>query len=308
MAVDFVIETEGLTKRYGDQTAVRDLTMAVPAGVVAGFVGPNGAGKTTTMGMLLGLVSPSGGSGSVLGEPLAHPAAYLSRVGALLERAAFYPGLTGAENLAVVATAGGHNRAQIPVLLDLVGLGDRGRDPFGAYSLGMKQRLGIAAALLGDPALLILDEPTNGLDPAGIRDMRELIGSLADGGRTVFVSSHVLAQLEQVCDWFVVINRGALVFQGPRPELMDSGDGCLVVAPEREADVGRLDQVLSARGYAVERNHAYVTIRSSDVDVRRAAADVNRAAAAAGVVLVELRPEQVSLEDRYLTLVNGESR
>src|SRR6266508_1854019 len=162
MKTDFVIETLGLTKRYGRRTAVEGLSISVPAGVVAGFVGPNGAGKTTTMSMLLGLVSPTGGTARVLGEPLSKPSAYLRQVGALIERPAFYPGLTGQENLGVLATIGGSDAAQIPSLLALVGLGNRGGDRFGAYSMGMKQRLGIAAALLGDPVLLILDEPTNG--------------------------------------------------------------------------------------------------------------------------------------------------
>jgi ABC-2 type transport system ATP-binding protein len=302
---DFVIETQGLSKRFGRQQAVADLSIAVPAGVVAGFVGPNGAGKTTTMGMLLGLVSRTGGTGRVLGEPLDDPAAYLPRVGALIEGPAFYPGLTGVENLRVMAAAGGHDRRQIPDLLDRVGLAGRGDDRFGAYSLGMKQRLAIAAALLGDPALLILDEPANGLDPAGIREMRELISDLADGGRTIFVSSHVLAELEQVCDWFVMIDHGRLVFQGRASELMRGGDAHLVAAPEHAQDNERLRTLLVARGYEVAVNGSGLAIRTHDRDLRAAAADVNRTAAAEGVVLIELRTERMNLEERYLTMVNG---
>ena len=243
------VSLRGLTKRYGDRAAVEDLTIDVPAGVVAGFVGPNGAGKTTTMAMLLGLVTPTEGTGSVLGAPLADPASYLGRVGALIEGPAFYPGLTGAQNLAVLATAGGHDPAEVPELLELVGLGERGDDRFRRYSFGMKQRLGIAGALLGDPSLLILDEPINGLDPAGVHEMRGLIGRLASGERTVLVSSHVLAELEQVCDWLIVIDGGRLIFQGPADELLDRTGARLVVAPEHPADLDRLGGLLAAAGH-----------------------------------------------------------
>jgi ABC-2 type transport system ATP-binding protein len=189
VTTDYVIETERLTKRYGKRTAVDDLSITVPIGVVAGFIGPNGAGKTTTMSMLLGLAAPTGGDGAVLGKPISEPSGYLAQVGALIERPAFYPGLSGEENLRLLATVGGHDPARVADVLDLVGLGERGGDRFGAYSMGMKQRLGIAGALLGDPALLILDEPTNGLDPAGIHEMRQLIRELADRGRTIFVAA-----------------------------------------------------------------------------------------------------------------------
>ena len=192
-----------------------NLSIEVPAGVVAGFIGPNGAGKTTTMAMLLGLVTPTAGSATVLGSSLHDPASYLGRVGALIETPAFWPGLTGIENLRVLATLGGHDARRIPELLELVGLDARGHDKFGQYSLGMKQRLGIAAALLGDPELLVLDEPTNGLDPAGIKEMREFILGLADGERTMLVSSHILSELEHIADWLIVINDGSLVYQGP---------------------------------------------------------------------------------------------
>src|SRR5262245_14520449 len=204
--------TDGLTKRYGRRVAVDNLSLEVPAGVVAGFIGPNGAGKTTTMAMLLGLVAPTAGSGTVLGSSLDDPAAYLGRVGALIETPAFWPGLTGIENLRVLARLGGHDERRIPEVLELVGLAGRAADRFGAYSLGMKQRLGIAAALLGDPELLVLDEPTNGLDPVGINEIRRFILELADGERTVLVSSHILSELEHVSDWLIVINDGSLLY------------------------------------------------------------------------------------------------
>ena len=319
----------GLTKRYGERTAVDNLTIDVPAGVVAGFVGPNGAGKTTTMAMLLGLVTPTAGQGSVLGEPLADPGSYLGRVGALIEGPAFYPGLSGERNLAVLATAGGHDPAQIPALLDLVGLSARGGDAVRRYSFGMKQRLGIASALLGDPDLLILDEPINGLDPAGVHEMRGLIGRLASGERTVLVSSHVLAELEQVCDWLIVIDGGRLVFQGPADELLDRTGTTLVVAPEHPADVERLRGLLAAAGHAVEegprraatraagaagaaggaaRSGDHLLVAAAGADLRGVAAAINRAAAAEGIVLAELRVARTSLEDRYLTMVQGGDR
>jgi len=305
---DNAIETHRLTKRYGSRTAVEGLSIVVPYGVVAGFIGPNGAGKTTTMSMLLGLTSPSDGGGAVLGRPLREPAAYLRQVGALIERPAFYPGLSGEENLRLLATVGGHDPARIGDLLDLVGLADRGGDRFGAYSLGMKQRLGIAAALLGDPALLILDEPANGLDPAGIHEMRRLLSDLADGGRTIFVSSHILAELEQVCDWLVIIDRGALVFQGSKRELLDSAAAGLVVATEREGDLARLRHSLLERGRRVELRGESLRVDVDGADPRAVAAEVSRAAMAQGAVIVELRLERTNLEERYLEITNGGNR
>jgi ABC-2 type transport system ATP-binding protein len=302
------LSLRGLTKRYGDRVAVDGLTIDVPPGVVAGFVGPNGAGKTTTMAMLLGLVAPSEGDGTVLGEPLADPASYLDGVGALIEGPAFYPALTGARNLAVLATAGGHDPAEIPRLLELVGLSERGHDRVRRYSFGMKQRLGIASALLGAPRLLILDEPINGLDPAGVHEMRGLIGRLAGGERTVLVSSHVLTELEQVCDWLIVIDGGRLIFQGPAAELLDHSGSTLVVAPEHPRDLARLRGLLAAAGHDGEPAEDHLLIALHEDDARGLAAAVNRAAADAGIVLAELRVARMSLEDRYLSMVNGGDR
>jgi len=302
------VSVSGLTKRYGERAAVDGLTIDVPAGVVAGFVGPNGAGKTTTMAMLLGLVAPSGGSGTVLGQPLGTPAAYLHDVGALIEGPAFYPALSGDRNLRVLAAVAGHDPAQIPGLLELVGLGGRGGDRFRGYSLGMKQRLGIAAALLGDPRLLILDEPTNGLDPAGVAEMRRLIAGLARGGRTVLVSSHNLAEVEHVCDWLIVIDHGALVFQGPAAELLDSSAATVVAAPEHARDLGDLQRLLSGAGHDSAAIGGELVIAVNGSEARMLAADVNRVAGAGDIVLAELRATRATLEDRYLTMVNGGDR
>jgi ABC-2 type transport system ATP-binding protein len=299
------LSVTGLTKRYGARTVVNDLDLELPRGVVAGFVGPNGAGKTTTMAMLLGLVRPTAGTGTVLGRPISEPAAYLPHVGALIESPAFYPSLTGADNLRVFATVAGQDTGSIPVLLDSVGLGDRGDDRYRSYSLGMKQRLGIAAALLGEPELLILDEPANGLDPQGVREMRSLVGDLAGSGRTVLVSSHDLSELEQVCDWLVLIDTGRSLFQGPTRDLLNGVSGGLTVVPQRPDDLPALRSLLVARGHAVAPGDDGLVVAIDGADLGDLAAAVNRTAFDAGMVLVELSPLRTTLEDRYLSLVAG---
>jgi ABC-2 type transport system ATP-binding protein len=302
------LSVTGLTKRYGARNAVDNLSIELPAGVVAGFVGPNGAGKTTTMAMLLGLVRPTAGTGTVLGGSIDRPAEYLPRVGALIESPAFYPSLTGAENLRVFATIGAQDPSRIPQLLDTVGLEGRGDDRYRSYSLGMKQRLGIAAALLGDPDLLILDEPANGLDPQGVREMRSLISRLAETGRTVLVSSHDLSELEQVCDWLVLIETGRSLYQGLTSDLLKGGATGLVVVPQRSADHSCLHDLLVNRGHHVELHDDQLTVSINGADVDDLAASVNRAAFDAGMVLVELSPNRTTLEDTYLSMVHGGAR
>jgi ABC-2 type transport system ATP-binding protein len=305
------VHTRGLTKRYGPRTVVDSLDIDIPAGVVAGLVGPNGAGKTTTLRMLLGLVRPSAGGGRVLGAPLTSPARYLGRVGALIESPAFYPSLSGTRNLMVQATLGGLDPARIPALLDRVDLAGRAEDPYRTYSLGMKQRLAIAAALLGDPALLILDEPTNGLDPAGIREMRGLVRSLADDGPTVVISSHLLSEVQQACDWLVMIKDGRRVFQGSTAQLLASGGDELVLGCQHPADLPRLSDLLTRRGlhWARDGSRLRVPLRQLQADLERAAglsdqiAEINRAAMAEDLILVELTTTHASLEDRYETLM-----
>ena len=307
-ATSTALSVTGLTKRYGSRNAVADLDIELPTGVVAGFVGPNGAGKTTTMAMLLGLVRPTAGTGTVLGASIEHPAAYLPKVGALIETPAFYPSLTGAENLRVFATVAGHDSDQIPALLHTVGLDGRGDDRYRSYSLGMKQRLGIAAALLGDPQLLILDEPANGLDPQGVREMRSLIGRLAGAGRTVLVSSHDLSELEQVCDWLVLIDTGRSLYQGPTRDLLDGVAGGLAVIPEHPDDHPALQQLLVAHGHQVDLQDDRLVVSIDGADLGDLAASVNRTAFDAGMVLVELTPLRTTLEDRYLSMVQGGDR
>jgi ABC-2 type transport system ATP-binding protein len=299
------IRVDGLTKRFGSRTAVDQLSIEVPRGVIAGFVGPNGAGKTTTLRILLGLVRPTAGTGTVLGRPIDDPASYLGRVGGLVEGPAFHPALTGRRNLEVLSTLGGHDAAEIPALLRQVGLESRGGDPYRAYSHGMKQRLGIAGALLGGPELLLLDEPTNGLDPAGIREMRKFIGRLLHTDRTIFVSSHLLTEVEQVCDWLVMIDEGRLVYQGLTADLLTSAITSLIVAPLDRRDLQTLRTLLASDGHSVDVDERSLTVTVHDADPIELAAEISRSAMGKGIVLVELSHVRAGLEDRYLSMVGG---
>ena len=303
MTETLAIQTAGLSKVYGGRTVVDRLDLALPSGVVAGFVGPNGAGKSTTLRMLLGLVRPTAGSGTVLGSPLHRPADYLPRVGALIEAPAFYPGLSGTANLQVLATLGGIEPRRVPAVLDRVGLGARAGDRYRTYSLGMKQRLGIAAALLSDPELLVLDEPTNGLDPQGIVDMRMLVRSIADDGPTVLVSSHLLAELQQICDWLLMIEAGRQLYQGRTADLLADG-ARLRLRSEHRGDLPRLAGLLRARGFDPAVDEAGLVLAADAIDDAALAALV-REAAGAGITLVEVARTAASLEERYGSLVAG---
>jgi len=298
------IVVHGLTKRFGQRAAVDDLDFEVPEGSLAGFIGPNVAGKTTTLRMLVGLLTPTAGGGDVLGQQLTKPERYLGRVGALIEAPGFYPGLTGEHNLRVLAAAAGLDAEPIPALLERVGLGKRAHDPYKTYSLGMKQRLGIAAALLGDPELLILDEPANGLDPQGMRDMRLLLSALRNEGRTVLVSSHLLGELEQICDWLIVIKDGRRLFQGAPEELL--GVEQLSLRPEHERDLAALANIVDSRGLEPQVVGAQLVVPFADPDARSdEIADIVRAATAAGITLVEIAPQNTHLEQSYLDLIGG---
>jgi ABC-2 type transport system ATP-binding protein len=303
---DFVIEADGLTKRYGDRIAVDRLSVQIPRGAVAGFIGPNGAGKTTTMAMLLGLVHPTSGEGAVLGEPIGHPERYIGRVGALLEGPALWPALTSVENLRVLARLAGHDERRIPEVLDLVGMRGRGGDRFGRYSLGMKQRLGIAAALLGDPDVLILDEPTNGLDPAGMSDMRDLIARVAADDRTVLVSSHLLGELEQICDWLMIIEAGRLVYAGEAATFGEHTGSEILLGPAEPADLLALSDIVAAAGHEAGSAGEHLVVPIDGADPRTTAASLNRAAAAAGIVLAELHVRRPTLESTYLRMFEGD--
>jgi len=267
-------------------------------GSICGFVGPNGSGKTTTIRMLLGLISPTTGSGHVLGESITEPEKYLPNVGAMIEGPAFYPALTGAQNLAVLAKLGGFDPNTIQGLLDLVDLGDRGNSKYKTYSLGMKQRLGIAAALLPKPKLLVLDEPTNGLDPAGIQEIRNLLRKLADNGTTVFVSSHLLSEIEMISDHLVMLRLGKVIFSGKTSELLAKQQPVIVAKPENRSDLDKLVKIAEAAGHSAK-------IIDESVHVTGAAdfsAKLNKAAFEAGVVLESLTPVRASLEDTFFEM------
>jgi ABC-2 type transport system ATP-binding protein len=293
--------TSALTKRFGSRVAVDSVDIELPAGVVAGFVGPNGSGKTTTIQLLLGLIRPSSGTASVLGQPISDPASYLGRVGALIEAPSFYPTLSGWRNLQVLTRLGHISSARIDEVLEIVELSDRASDRVSAYSLGMKQRLGVAAALLPDPELCILDEPTNGLDPAGIREMRQVMRGLADRGITVFVSSHLLAEIQAVCDHLVMIDSGRIVFQGPVGGLLETQHASLVATPERPADVDSLVSLCVAGGHAARADGERVRVHAPE----DWAAELNRRAMAAGITLRGLAVERASLEDAFFAITEG---
>jgi ABC-2 type transport system ATP-binding protein len=299
MADDWVIETDALTKRYGQHVlAVDDLSLRVRSGEVYGFVGPNGAGKTTTLRMLLGLVRPSAGAATVLDHPPGSREA-LGRVGAMIEDAAFYPFLSGRDNLRVMARHGGVPLARIDDALRRVGLFPRADDDFSTYSTGMKQRLGVAAALLKDPEVLILDEPTNGLDPEGIAEMRALLRSLGREHRTVLLSSHLMSEVEQICDRVGVIRRGRLVAEGSLAELR--GRPVLRV---RAMPLDRARQVVATiPGVDGARVDDGVLMITSD-PLR--AGEINRRLLDHGLEVSELTPVHATLEEVFLGLVRQE--
>lgn len=294
-----LVETDGLTKRYGSTVAVDSLDLTVRRGEVYGFLGPNGAGKTTTLRMLLGLIRPTSGTATVMSGKPGSPSS-LSRVGALVESPAFYPYLSGRDNLRVVARYSGADRKRIGEVLDQVELSDRARDKYKKYSLGMKQRLGVAAALLKDPDLLILDEPTNGLDPKGMSDMRVLIQRLGRGERTVLLSSHLLGEVEQVCDRVGVIHRGNLVSEGTVAELR--GGGSLLVRAEPTERAVEVAESLNG----VEKVEVSDGALRVSAEPERAA-EINAALVSAGVKVSELRPSQRSLEEVFLELTGRET-
>jgi ABC-2 type transport system ATP-binding protein len=285
-----VLVAEGLTKRYGKVLAVDDLSFQVRSGTITGFLGPNGAGKTTTLRIFLGLVHPTSGTATIDGKPydrLDRPA----RVGAVLEATGFYPGRSGRDHLRAFATA-----AEIPIqrvdqVLAVVGLEDAAQRRVGGYSLGMRQRLGIATALLGDPEILILDEPANGLDPDGIRWIREFMRGFVGDGRTILVSSHVLAEIAQVADDVLIIDKGRLVAQAPVAELTARTSGAVRV---RSPQAKRLYELLGPAA-AVESDGALLV-------QGRSAAEVGELAAANGIVLHELVEEAATLEEAFLEL------
>lgn len=298
MSSPLALDVADLSKKYGDRMALSHANFEVPLGSICGFVGPNGSGKTTTIRMLLGLIKPTTGSGHVLGESITQPEKYLPNVGAMIEGPAFYPALTGKQNLAVLAKLGGFATEPIQELLDLVDLGDRGDSKFKTYSLGMKQRLGIAAALLPNPKLLVLDEPTNGLDPAGIHEIRTLLRKLADSGTTVFVSSHLLSEIEMISDYLVMLRQGKVIFSGKTIDLLAAQKPVIIAKPENAKDLARLCEIASKLGERAAIKTDVVEV-SGDINF---SSKLNKAAFDAGIILSSLTPVRPTLEDTFFEM------
>ncbi len=277
------------------------LDLQVPEGGVFGFLGPNGAGKTTTIRCLLGLVSPSSGRLRMLDADLPHGLSRVIRhVGAIVETPALFPGFTGRRNLQILARVDGISAATVESVLTRVGLSDRGDDRVKTYSLGMKQRLGIAAALMKDPSLLILDEPANGLDPAGIVEVRELLRSLGAEGRTVFVSSHILSEIQQTADRVAILARGKLVASGPVHEVLAGSGGEGTIVRLRDLDAGRA--ALAAAGIEVADADGALRVGAEAADPER----ISRTLAERGLYVTELRPDEADLETVFLELTKDD--
>ena len=302
MSVRYLVETERLTKRFGQRTVVRDVDLRIPAGVAFGYLGPNGAGKTTLIRMLLGLTPASAGSMRLRGLPIPERRAEaLSRVGAIVEQPRFHGYLNGRENLGIIAAARGRETfARIDAVLERVGLRDRASDRVQEYSLGMRQRLGIARCLLCDPELLILDEPMNGLDPAGIIELRGLIRSFVQEDRSVVLSSHLLDEVEKTCDLVAIVDHGAIVAQGSMAEMRGDGTPRLLIEvdePERARAV--FDSLTSVTGVTNRGHMLDVSVRDLDV-----IPELNRRLVAAGITVRRLEPAQATLEQRYLEITS----
>ncbi len=300
-----IVTTDRLTKRYGDRLAVDSVSLTVRRGEVYGFLGPNGAGKTTTLRMLLGLIRPTGGAASTLGLSPGSPKA-VARIGALVEGPGFYPYLSGRDNLRVMARYQGLGDRAVDQALDRVDLAARGGDRFRSYSLGMKQRLGVASALLGEPDLLILDEPTNGLDPAGMADMRSLVVDVAASGQTVMLSSHLLAEVQEICDRVGVISNGRLLTESTVTELRGATavvvraepiDRALAVAMRVVGDDAV--EVVDALAKDVARGHSSSLRLQADPAVVPA---LTRALVSEGVNVLEIKTDERSLEDVFFEM------
>jgi ABC-2 type transport system ATP-binding protein len=301
---DLAIEVHGLTKRFGERAALTNVDLSVPRRSVFGFLGPNGAGKTTLIRLLLGLSQPTGGSMQLLGSPLPEEReSVLGRVGAIVEEPQFHRYLTARENLAITAAARGpeaHER--IDAVLARVGLAERADDRVKTYSLGMRQRLGVARALLADPELLILDEPTNGLDPAGIHEFRQMVREFVDGGMTVLLSSHLLDEVEKVADYVAIVDRGSVVLQGSIADLHAGSVQSILVSTNDESQAMAV-LVLDAVVCAAERTEEgiRVTLRPG-LDADAVTGEITRRLVEAGLEIRRIEPVRASLEQRFLEI------
>jgi ABC-2 type transport system ATP-binding protein len=299
---EYVVETQGLTKRFGDRTVVRDVALQVPQGTAFGYLGPNGAGKTTLIRMLLGLTRANGGTMRLRGIPIPkRRAEALSRVGAIVDEPRFHGHLTGRENLAIIAAARGRESfARIDDVLERVGLAQRAGDRVKTYSMGMRQRLGIARCLLSDPELLILDEPMNGLDPAGILEFRNLIRALIGEGRTVMLSSHLLDEVEKTCDYVAIVDQGEIVAQGPLEEMRGDGQPRVVIGVDEPAAARAL--LVGVSGVTeIAEQEGLLHVSLQDLDL---VPELNRRLVEAGIAVRRLEPVQASLEERFLSITS----
>jgi ABC-2 type transport system ATP-binding protein len=292
-----MIEIRGLSKRYGDRVAVDDLSFTVRAGHVTGFLGPNGAGKTTTMRVILGLDSASAGTVAINGKPFAQVYSAMRVVGALLDAKAVHGGRSARNHLRCLAATNGIPRSRVDEVIGIVGLEDVAGKRSKGFSLGMSQRLGIAAALLGDPEILMFDEPVNGLDPEGIRWIRLLMRSLAAEGRTVFVSSHLMSEMENTADHLIVIGRGKLIADCPMAEFTAGGAALATVV--KTPDGGRLAEAVAVAGGSLEPDGGGFTVRGLGPE------RVGELALASGILLHYLAPSRVSLEEAFMELTAG---
>jgi ABC-2 type transport system ATP-binding protein len=302
----FVVETSRLRKRFGDRVAVDDVDLRVPRGSAFGYLGPNGAGKTTLIRMLLGLTGATSGTMHLLGRPVpAQRTAALARVGAIVEEPRFHGHLTGRENLTVIAAAREPEaHARIDGALARTGLSQRADERVKRYSLGMRQRLGVARSLLADPELLILDEPTNGLDPAGIREFRDMIRGFVAEGRTVLLSSHLLDEVEKICDAVAIVDRGRVVMQGPIAELARGGEETILIATsDEERALVLLGENRAVASAVAEANGIRVRHRL-DVEAEPAADDLGRRLVLAGLAIRRFEPVRASLEQRFLDITS----
>jgi ABC-2 type transport system ATP-binding protein len=298
------IETAGLTKRFGERVALAQADLQVPRGVAFGFLGPNGAGKTTLIRTLLGLTHASAGEMRMLGLPVpAQRADALRRVGAIVEEPRFHGHLTGRENLRIAAACREPDADdRIPAALERVGMTDRADDRVKSYSMGMRQRLGIARCLLADPELLILDEPTNGLDPAGITEFRAFVRDMVSEGRTVFLSSHLLDEVEKICDMVAIVDRGRILMQGTVAEMAAGGRPTITIGCD---DLDAASRMLRDHPAVADTTEADGELRVVLADASDAAiADVNRRLVEAGIAVHRLEPARVSLEQRFLEVTS----
>ena len=300
---DIILRTTGLTKHFGKLVAVKDLDLEIYRGEVFGFLGPNGAGKSTTVGMILGLVTPTSGSLELFGQKLdKHRWASLRRVGAIIEEPAFYPYLSGWNNLEALAKAiGGIPREKITEVLERVNLLDRAGDRYDHYSMGMKQRLGIASTLLRAPELIILDEPTSGLDPAGTKEVRDLIPKLAQEHRAVFLCSHLLHEVELVCDRVAIIKQGIMLANAPVKELLAKGQVLQIEVDNPEQAIAILENISWVNSVKIEDGYIIVDVP------KESASRVNQTLAEQGIYASELVSRNVSLESVFLQLTGGDS-